>query len=414
MLIKHQSHVLLAEPGKRHRAGVANLSLSTKNGGRSWSYRHRGKEHSLGPATGPRMVTHAQAQKQALELNELTDPLEQLKKAKAQKKAKAVTAAQPAPGERQVRTFREWCDDYLSHHGKDWTALHVSDVKRQLEIAHPVLGDMPVNQIDTEHILEVLEPIWSEKNQTAVRLRMRIEAVLARARAKGDRPKHEQNPAAWRGNLAEVLKRPSKVHKVENFPSMPFAEVPALITELRARDNVSALALEFQILTAARPGMVLKARRNEIDLGFKAWIVPVKHMKDQNIRTEPFRVPLSPRALEIAREMLETEGKPDDYLFRGLRNGPLGRMTMLHLLKYAMGHKVTPHGFRSSFKDWARKRTSFADELSEQALAHKVGNAVRQAYARDDLFDERRPLMDQWAAFCGGATGDNVVPLRVA
>lgn len=259
----------------------------------------------------------------------------------------------------------------------------------------------PVADITTDDVLECLKPIWTTKAETASRVRGRIERVLDAARAKGLRA--GENPARWRGHLANLLPKRHKLTR-GHHAAMPFAEVPAFLAKLRAVEGAPARALEFTILTAARSGEVLGARWSEIDLGAKVWTVPAARMK----AGREHRVPLSPRAVAIIEAM--AGARASDCVFPGARRGrPLSVMAMAMLLRqHAPG--VTVHGFRSAFRDWCGERTHFPRELAEAALAHTVGDATERAYRRGDALEKRRELMEAWALFCEPKAG-NVIPL---
>ena len=248
-------------------------------------------------------------------------------------------------------------------------------------------------------------PLWNVRSETASRLRGRIEAVLSWAKARDLRT--GENPAHWRGHLDQLLPTRSKVRRVRHHPALPYAEVPALTAELRSHTSISARALEFAVLTAARSGEALGARWDEIDLKRGIWVVPGERMKGG----KEHRVPLAPRAVEILNEMAEIQ--LNEFVFFGTKQGrPLSNMAMLMLLR-DLRPGVTVHGFRSAFKDWASEATSFPDYLSEAALAHASADKVRAAYARSDLFEKRRKLMEAWAQHCQReAASAEVVPLQ--
>jgi integrase len=259
----------------------------------------------------------------------------------------------------------------------------------------------PLADITTDDVLECLKPIWTTKAETASRVRGRIERVLDAARAKGLRS--AENPARWRGHLANLLPKRHKLTR-GHHAAMSFAEVPTFLDTLRTVEGVSARALEFTILTAARSGEVLGARWPEIDLEAKVWTVPAVRMK----AGREHRVPLSPRAVAIIAAMAET--RVSDFVFPGARRDrPLSVMAMAMLLRQH-GPGFTVHGFRSAFRDWCGERTHFPRELAEAALAHVVGDATERAYRRGDALDKRRELMDAWANHCEPRAG-NVVPL---
>ena len=260
----------------------------------------------------------------------------------------------------------------------------------------------PLADITTDDVLECLKPIWTTKAETASRVRGRMERVLDAARAKGLRS--AENPARWRGHLANLLPKRHKLTR-GHHPAMPFAEVRKFLAALRTVDGVSARALEFTILTAARSGEVLGARWPEIDMEAKVWTVPAARMK----AAREHRVPLSPRAVAVIAGMAET--RVSDYVFPGARrNRPLSVMAMAMLLRQH-GPGFTVHGFRSAFRDWCGERTHFPRELAEAALAHVVGDATERAYRRGDALDKRRELMDAWANHCE-PKACNVVPLQ--
>ena len=253
------------------------------------------------------------------------------------------------------------------------------------------LRSKPVDQITTEDVLGVLQPIWSAKAETASRLRGRIERVLDAARARGHRS--GENPARWRGHLDALLpKRPR--HARGHHAAMPFDDVPGFVAKLRQKEGSGARALEFLILTAARSGEVFGARRSEFDLDTKLWIVPAGRMKGGR----EHRVPLSDRALEIVSDMLAAHSS--EFVFPGARVGKHLSPTTLAITLHRMEAGVTVHGFRSAFRDWVGERTHFTRETAEAALAHMVGDATERAYRRGDALEKRRELMNSWAAFC--------------
>lgn len=270
------------------------------------------------------------------------------------------------------------------NHSREW----LSSLRRY---AFPVFGDMDVNDVELPHIVKALEPIWHAKTDTAKRVRQRIEAVLAWAIVAGHRK--GDNPARWKGNLSELLSAPAKIHKVKHFDALDWKDVPAFMVALRQREGTGARALEFAVLTAARSGEVRGAKWHEIDWQAKTWTVEGARMKGGKNHV----VPLSASALEILNgqpRMMESE-----YVFASNQGGMLSNMSLLAVCR-RMNLSATPHGFRSSFKDWARNRTSFPDEVSELALAHVSNDATRAAYARDALLPARTKLMDSWAHFC--------------
>jgi integrase len=254
----------------------------------------------------------------------------------------------------------------------------------------PVFGNLFVRDVGLPHVMAVLEPIWREKNETASRLRGRIELVLDWATARGMRD--GLYPARWRCHLDKLLPKPSKVQKVEHFSALAVAEVGAFMERLRAVEGMGPRALEFAILTAARSGQVRGAKWEEIDLATRVWIVPADRMK----AGREHRVPLSEQAIALIQALPRVDG--GDLVFPGRTGGMLSEMTLTAVLR-RMKVGAVPHGFRSTFSDWAAERTAHPSEVREMALAHAVGDKVEAAYRRGDLFEKRRHLMADWAAF---------------
>jgi integrase len=240
------------------------------------------------------------------------------------------------------------------------------------------------------HVVVVLEPLWSEKTETASRVRGRIESVLAWATVAGYR--RGDNPARWKGNLDQLLPKATKVRKVEHHAALPWQEVPAFVADLRKREGAGARALEFAILTAGRSGEVRLATWEEIDLKAKLWTVPAERMKARKVH----RVPLSDAAVALLKALPRSERSR--YVFASASGTSLSDMTLSAVTK-RMNVNAVPHGFRSSFKDWARSCTTYADEVSELALAHVNSDATRAAYARGELLPKRMLLMRDWARF---------------
>jgi integrase len=319
--------------------------------------------------------------------------------------------------------FKDAAEAYITAHRAGWrNEKHAAQWTATLETyAYPVIGDLSVQAIDTALVMKVIEPIWSTKPETAARLRGRIESVLDWATVRQYRK--GENPARWRGYLDKLLPKRSKVRKVKHYAALPFAELPAFLTTLRAQEGIAARALEFTILTAARTGETIGATWNEIDLNEKVWNVPGARIKGG----KDHRVPISERAIAILDEI--KPGREAGFVFPGQaqsvhgkrelasREGaltrPLSNMAMLALLERMERADLTVHGFRSTFRDWAAELTNFPSEVVEMALAHAVGDKVEAAYRRGDLFDKRRRLMDAWADFCAKTPLDGaVVPLR--
>ena len=290
--------------------------------------------------------------------------------------------------------FRSAAERYIEAHRAGWRSpkSEASWTGSLTMHAYPVLGDLAVSEIDTPHILRTLQPIWTTRTETASRLRGRIESILDWCTVAGHR--EGLNCARWRGHLEALLPAPGKVRAVSHLAALPYVEAPQFMAELRAREGISARALEFAILTAARSGEVLGATWDEIDAD--TWTVPRERMKGGRSH----RVPLSPRCLAILDAVPRLRGNA--YLFPGARAGkPLSSASMLEMVR-GMRPGLSVHGFRSTFADWAAASTAHPRELIEGSLAHALPNRTEAAYRRGDLLDRRRGLMAEWADFCGG------------
>jgi len=290
----------------------------------------------------------------------------------------------------QVPSFTECREQYIKTHAPSWSnPKHRQQWENTLKTyAEPVLGKLPVNLIGDDHVFDVLDAIWLEKTETAVRVRGRMEKVLAWAEAKGYR-KGLPNPARRDGPLAHRLPAASKVKKVQHHKSLAYPELNPFIKELRKQSGVAAKALEFTILTAARTGEVIGAEWSEFDLDTGVWTVPAERMK----ANKPHRVPLSDPALKIVTAQ---QGQHETWVFPGAREGKhLSNMAMLEMLK-GMSKDFTVHGFRASFKNWAAEQTNFPRQVVEFALAHVNKDTTEAAYLHSDLLEKRVPLMDQW------------------
>jgi integrase len=398
----------LKTPGRyRDGSGVKGLLLQIgPNGGKSWllRYERAGKErwHGIGPWPLVDLKTARERAKAARLL--LLDGIDPVDHRKAEKAKLAAAAA-------KLMTFREAARLYVAQHEGKWkNRKHRQQFVSTLEIyAHAVIGDMSVNDVGTTEVLRVIEPHWLTKCETMSRVRGRVEAVLDWASVRGYRT--GENPARWKGHLAEVLPARSEIKATIHHPALPWREVPSFMAELRRREGVAARALEFTILTAARTGEVIGSKWPEIDLPGRTWTVPAARMKGG----KEHRVPLSVRAIELLRA-LPTETN-NSHVFIGSRAGSgLSNTTLSQLLK-TFRASITTHGFRSTFRDWASETTHFPNQVVEMALAHAIGDKVEAAYRRGDLLLKRRQLAESWARFCysppvGKADDKTVVPLR--
>ena len=272
-------------------------------------------------------------------------------------------------------------------HGKIWIAAMQNHV-------FPTIGSSEIERIGTAEVLTVLSPIWVEQHETARRLKQRIAAVFDWAKGHGHYS--QENPV---NGVKRAL--PSVKRKTEHMAALPWQAVPGFMSDLAARDGISARTLEFIILTAARSGEARGARWSEIDLNNEVWTVPANRMK----RNLVHRVPLSPAAMAVLERV---RGFDPDFVFPSIQRGKSGEtkqqsvMVFTSLLKRMKRDDITTHGFRSAFRDWCSESARAEREIAEAALSHAVGNAVERAYARSDLFDRRRDLMEQWAQYVKG------------
>lgn len=391
----------LVEPGLHFVGTVPGLALAVApTGARSWVLRVSvgGKRRDLGLGGYP-AVTLAEAHKKArdarADIGKGVDPVE-AKKA-VQSAARAARAA--------ARTFDQCSESFVASRERQWSnAKHAAQWRATLsQYASPVIGSLLVRDVDTANVLQVLEPIWLAKTETATRLRGRIEAVLDWATVQGLR--RGPNPAQWRGHLDLLLPKPRSVTPVRHQVAVPIAEAGTFMAALRGLDGAAARCLEFAILTAVRSGEARSARWCDIDLEAKVWTIPAPMMKAKR----PHRVPLSQHAVDLLKALPKVEDEP--LVFPGRKEGrPLSDMALTELMRRAKATGVdrdgarapaVPHGFRSTFRDWAAERTAHPREAVEHALAHVVGSATEAAYFRSDLFDRRRQLMEDWASFVG-------------
>jgi integrase len=329
----------------------------------------------------------------------------------ADRRAERVALAR-AEAEATERTFKAAAIALVESKKAGWrSAKHAAQWLATLEAhAFPVIGDLPVTAISTDDVLRVLRPIWGRIPETASRLRQRMEAVLDAARVKGWRT--GENPARWKGHLAGELPQPRKVKRVRHRPALAWQDIGTFMAALTERDGISAQALRFTILTAARTGEVRGMRWREVDLETKVWTVPGDRMKAGRMH----RVPLSSASLAVLSEVRPLMTKPDDLVFPSARkNVPLSDMALSEVVRRmnegvedgaplrwhdAEGRAVVPHGFRSTFRDWAGETRPEGREVVEAALAHSIKDKAEAAYARSDLLEKRRVLMIAWGRHC--------------
>jgi integrase len=291
-----------------------------------------------------------------------------------------------------VFTFKAAADAYFAAHRDSWrSAMYRQNWEHSLrDYAFPVFGDLPVGRVDTGFLMQVLQPIWTTKTQTAFRLKGRIEQVLDFATARGWR--QGENPCRWKGHLSELLPNPKKLKPVRHHAALPWTELPALWRELAGLSGLPALALRLIIATALRRGEVLDGRWPEVDLAVRNWTIPAERTKSHR----EFKVPLSDAATDVLTALASV--RRDDLLLPGTNQGrPIAATVLLDMLgELRLG--MTIHGFRASFRSWcADHRVS--RELAEAALAHKIEDATERAYQRSDVLGPRRALMQRWGRF---------------
>lgn len=365
-----------AGPG-RHGDGRGLFLYVKKSGARSWVLRYQvqGHRHDLGLGAYPD-VTLAMARERVIDARRLI-----------------AEGVDPIARRRQVqpKTFEEVALDLIESKRPGWkNEKHAAQWSSTLgTYAFPSLGRLLPSQVTTSEVIGALKPIWAKKPETANRVRQRIEAVLDYASALGLR--EGDNPARWRGHLDHLLPKPAKVRAVRHHPALPHTEIVALMEELSERAGVAARALAFTILTAARSGETRGMTWDEIDLENKIWTIPASRMKADR----EHRVPLTVEAISLMgtrREegalVFESEAK---------KGRPISNMSMSAVLRRIDRGGITVHGFRSTFRDWAGETTAFPREVIEAALAHGIKDKAEAAYARSDLFDKRRTLMESWA-----------------
>lgn len=415
-------------PGRYADGGGLYLQVTEGKGGvtKAWLFRYQrggktSREMGLGTVSVTKrdgFTTLEEARQKGTKAREMLkaglDPLDVKHADRVAKQIEKATAL----------TFKECAEDYIEANKPGWkNGKHIDQWKMTIlgldRNDRPakndyckLIRDLPVAAIDDALVMKVLQPIWIEKTETASRIRGRIEKVLDRARALKLRT--GENPARWVGHLDQLLPNKSQVSPVEHHAALPYGELPEFMAKLRAKEGVSARALEFTILTAARTGDTIGAVPAEFDSAAKTWTVPAARLKGKKgARKRDHVVPLSGAASQV----LEAVASTLSFTFPGdKKDGGLSDMAMAELLK-GMGYgseKATVHGFRSTFRDWAAEQTSYPNEMCEMALAHTVSDKVEAAYRRGDMREKRRRLMEDWAAYCNSpvARGDNVSPLR--
>ena len=392
--------------------GVAGLLLQVrkpaKEGAqppRSWILRVQvgDQRQPLGLGSYPQ-VSLASAREHASKLViEARQGVNLVAKKRAQRSALLVAAA-------KFKTFRECAEAYMNAHSSDYTSeKHRKQWPATLETyAFPIIGNMLVSDIAMRDVRNVLEQetvvdektkgkLWYVKTETAKRLLGRIKTVLDYATVNDYRS--GTNPAQWTGYLSTQLPSPKKLQKVEHHAAVPYQMIGDFLFMLRKKESISARAVEFLILTAVRSGSVRQAEWSEIDFERKLWIIPAEHTKAR----QEHRVPLQPQAIKLLRSIPIVAGS--NMIFPSPRGKALSDMALSQLMRGMRDRgeltvKAVPHGFRSTFRDWAAEQTTYPDEIRKAASGHSTGDVVKEAYQRSDLLEKRRRLMDEWAKYC--------------
>jgi integrase len=374
---------------------VGGKSRNGHIGGCSWVFRYMRdrKAHAMGLGRYPDVSLQTARQRASAVREQIAAGRDPIADRTTERNKVAIEAA-------KAITFQVAAEGYIAAHKAGWrNAKHADQwTATMATYAYPVFGSLPVGAVDTGLVMKALDPIWAKKPETATRVRGRIEAILDWARVRGYRA--GENPARWRGHLDKLLPRRAKVARVKHHAALPYGEMSAFMALLRDQDGTAARSLEFAILTGARTGEVIGMTWSEVNLSERLWTVPAERMKAER----EHRVPLSAPAVAIIETMLKTagNGEPDAYVFPGAKRGkPLSDMALTMTLRRMKRGDLTTHGFRSSLRDWCAEQTTFPAEVAEMALAHVVGDKVEAAYRRGDLFDKRRALAKDWAAFCG-------------
>lgn len=405
----------LNKPGLYGDGGGLTLQITTRLN-KSWLFRFMRDGKAYGMGLGPtHTVTLAEARVKALEARKLLlDGKNPLEEKKRQQTAAALERA-------RMMTFDQCAKAYIDAHKASWkNAKHVAQWTNTLDTyASPIFGKYPVAEVDTALVVKCLSPIWEGKNETASRLRGRIEAVLGWASTSGYRT--GENPARWKGHLENLLAGISKTARVKNHPSLPWSQVGSFMAALKTRAGTAARAVELAILTACRSGEVRGARWSEFDLDAKVWTIPAERMK----AGREHQVPLSKEAIAILKNIhdkpviVSQPVQADPIVFAGTKGQELSDMSLTAVLRRmnsdtekptwidSNGDGITVHGFRSTFRMWAAENTNYPREVAEHALAHQLPDAVERAYQRGTQFAKRRELMLEWGRYCSVVQTDN-------
>jgi integrase len=381
-----------------------NLYLRRTGSAASWIFRYHCRithqTHDLGIGKYPE-VSLEKARKRAFDYRvKIADGVDVAADHKRARREAAFAAAPVAP---TGYTFERAAAEYIASQEEGWVRESSAQWTQSMrDYVLPVIGKAAIDKVDTQHVLRVLKPIWTTKHVTAWRVRNRIERILDWAKANELRDKTKENPARWKGHMQHLLA--SGVHRVEEHEAVPVKAIPKFVAKVRAVDYVPARALEFLALTAVRRGEARLATFREFDLENKVWIIPAPRTKTGKRKksNEPHVVPLCDRAVAIVEQQRRAAKDPAGYVFASERTGgPIAENRMREFMIKINGEGPSPHGLRSSFRDWCGLN-GHPRELAELSLAHVFGNRTERSYRRDPLVEQRRVIMDAWAKYCGG------------
>lgn len=372
----------LKRPGRHSDGGGLYLRI-TPNGGRSWQFM---------TAIGGKRIEIGLGAESAIGLGTVRKLADKMREAVAlgQDPRRALDA--PAAAKR-VPSFKEFADDYISSVEAGWkNPTHRKQWRNSLNQHAAAISDTKIDEITTDDVLSVLNPIWLSVPETASRVRGRIERVMDAAKARGHLPRDFANPARLKGHLDHLLPRQPGMTR-GHHKALPYKDASRFMEELRQRKAPAARCLEFTILTAARSGEALGATWQEIDFGEQLWRVPASRMKAGAEHV----VPLTGAAMRVLEAMRTASPDPGEKVF-AVRGAARSNMAMAMLLR-RMGYAITTHGFRSTFRDWAGDCTTHPREIIEAALAHTIQSKAEKAYRRGTAIERRRALMDEWAEY---------------
>jgi integrase len=385
-----------SKPG-RYPDGSGLYLQVTETGTKSWLYRYKvnGRTRWKGLGVyGPNDVTLIRAREKAGECRQLRregiDPIDHYRAVERQNKLEELKGV----------TFRQCAAEHIESRKDTWTnEKHAQQWTKTLETyAYPIIGDLPVADIDINLIERILSPIWQTKNETANRVRQRIEGILDRAIVK--RWREGPNPAVWRGSMSALLPAPKNFRAVKHHAAMPFGELPKFYKTLLAKTSISSLALRMLIQSGVRSREARGAHLDEFDLEKMIWTIPADRMKGKKGKKKPHKIPITIEMLAIFN--LTEPHRRKGLLFPGQKGNNWISDTSLRKILHSQHKDLSVHGFRSTFRDWAAEKTDFQHEVCEACLAHAVGTRVEKAYRRGTFFEKRQELMESWCAFSLG------------